>query len=219
MLVEIIDPKKLKKIASGNVNIPRVYYDKSRIVRWLYWKRLNKLLMKAKHYAPHASKVLDLGTGSGVFLPSLVKNYDYVAGVDRYTKDAKALTKQLKLNLVDGDINQLPFDPNSFDIVFAASVLEHFQDVEKPIQEIVRVLKPNGLFLSSTPTENALYQVGRKVFGYVKPHDHYQSAKTVRLALMRFLKIENKSHGPFPLGYELSAYELLVSRKNSQKIK
>ncbi len=43
-------------------------------------------------------------------------------------------------------LNHLEFQDNSFDIVFSGGVLEFFEDIEKPIAEMVRVLKPGGFF-------------------------------------------------------------------------
>jgi ubiquinone/menaquinone biosynthesis C-methylase UbiE len=45
-----------------------------------------------------------------------------------------------------GDMCSLPFDDGSFDIVFSDGVLEHFESIERPIKEMVRILKPGGVF-------------------------------------------------------------------------
>jgi ubiquinone/menaquinone biosynthesis C-methylase UbiE len=45
-----------------------------------------------------------------------------------------------------GDINQLCLGDEQFDVVFSGGVLEFFDDVQKPINEMVRVLKPGGIF-------------------------------------------------------------------------
>lgn len=47
---------------------------------------------------------------------------------------------------VIGDINQMGLAGGQFDIVFSGGVLEFFTDVQQPICEAVRVLKPGGLF-------------------------------------------------------------------------
>jgi ubiquinone/menaquinone biosynthesis C-methylase UbiE len=51
-------------------------------------------------------------------------------------------------NFVQDDINKMPFEDNSFDLVLSFGVLEHFEDIDRPIKEMVRVLRPNGIFFA-----------------------------------------------------------------------
>ncbi|MDX1641085.1 MAG: methyltransferase domain-containing protein [Balneolaceae bacterium] len=48
---------------------------------------------------------------------------------------------------VHGNALDMPFEDNSFDVVISIGLLEHFEDIETPILEQYRVLKPGGLFL------------------------------------------------------------------------
>lgn len=50
-----------------------------------------------------------------------------------------------------GDIQALPFPDNSFDAIVAGEVIEHVDDPDKALQEIRRVLRPNGALVASTP--------------------------------------------------------------------
>lgn len=49
------------------------------------------------------------------------------------------------------DIEELPFEDNSIDVVLNIAVLEHVPNPKKVIEEIYRVLKPNGLIYTSFP--------------------------------------------------------------------
>jgi len=46
---------------------------------------------------------------------------------------------------------QIPFETNSFDVVFSDNVLEHLVDPVSTFKEIRRVLKPGGVFVAKTP--------------------------------------------------------------------
>ena len=63
----------------------------------------------------------------------------------------------------------LPFPDSSFDVVCALEVLELFPNMEEPLAEFARVLRPGGFFLTSRGTEES----GRKV--QVKHVDEYSS--------------------------------------------
>lgn len=54
---------------------------------------------------------------------------------------------------VKADICNLPFENNSFDIVFCNHVLEHIEDDFKAMSELYRVLKPNGLGIFQIPQD------------------------------------------------------------------
>jgi SAM-dependent methyltransferase len=54
---------------------------------------------------------------------------------------------------VKADICNLPFDDNSFDVVFCNHVLEHIPDDTKAMQELFRVMKPNGFGIFQIPQD------------------------------------------------------------------
>jgi len=47
-----------------------------------------------------------------------------------------------------GDINNIPVPDKSYDLVHSYGVLEHFDGIEKPMAEMLRVLKPGGVFFA-----------------------------------------------------------------------
>ena len=70
------------------------------------------------------------------------KNLDYTTA-DLYSPIAD----------VKADICNLPFDDTTFDIVFCNHVLEHITDDTKAMQELFRVLKPNGMGIFQIPQD------------------------------------------------------------------
>jgi predicted SAM-dependent methyltransferase len=57
---------------------------------------------------------------------------------------------------VKADICDLPFEDNSFDIIFCNHVLEHIEDDKKAMSELYRVLKPKGLGIFQIPQDLSL---------------------------------------------------------------
>jgi predicted SAM-dependent methyltransferase len=57
---------------------------------------------------------------------------------------------------VKADICDLPFEENSFDVVFCNHVLEHITDDKKAMSELFRVLKPGGMGIFQIPQDLTL---------------------------------------------------------------
>jgi SAM-dependent methyltransferase len=88
-----------------------------------------------------------------------LKNLDYITA-DLYSPivDVKA------------DILNLPFDDHSFDIIFCNHVLEHIVDDKKAMQELFRVLKPNGMGIFQIPQDLDL-QKTYEDFSIISPEE------------------------------------------------
>lgn len=54
---------------------------------------------------------------------------------------------QLRAGFKIGDANNLPYEEGRFDVVFSIGLLEHFEDISRPLAEQVRVLSKGGLFI------------------------------------------------------------------------
>jgi ubiquinone/menaquinone biosynthesis C-methylase UbiE len=67
------------------------------------------------------------------------------------------------------DSYKLSFDDNSFDIVIASNLLHLLYEPEKPVKEIKRVLKENGIFIVPTLCvgENAKSKMIAKIIGFI----------------------------------------------------
>lgn len=94
------------------------------------------------------SKALELGSGTGRLANSLFKIADEVYGIDVSQEVLKiAQEKYPKLKLSCGEVVNLPYQDNFFDLVIINGSLHHFFAVDKTFQEAYRVLKPGGAFV------------------------------------------------------------------------
>lgn len=73
-------------------------------------------------------------------------------------KNLEYITADLYSPIADvkADICDLPFEDNSFDVVFCNHVLEHIEDDKKAMSELLRVLKPKGLGIFQIPQDLSL---------------------------------------------------------------
>lgn len=91
-------------------------------------------------------------TTSGTTEWLLKRDYD-VYGVDISSEVVKLAKKRMKNRMdidkfVVGDVRDLPFKNNFFDVVFSFGTIEHIKEQTKACCEAFRVLKPGGLFIS-----------------------------------------------------------------------
>ena len=71
-----------------------------------------------------------------------------------------------RIQLVYGDSENLPFEDNHFDVITVAFGIRNFETLEKGLAEILRVLKPGGIFVileTSVPTKFP-YKQGYKFY-------------------------------------------------------
>ncbi|MBL8100089.1 MAG: class I SAM-dependent methyltransferase [Anaerolineales bacterium] len=144
------------------------YSHKNPIINWLFWQRLRKVMEHVER--GQYENILDFGCGSGVMLPFLSNISKQVTAIDVDLLPIQSVQKYIPLanniEVKDGTkINISDLSKNSFDLIIALDVLEHVQDLPKTLTELFSLLKPNGQLIVSGPTENILYQIGRKIAG------------------------------------------------------
>jgi SAM-dependent methyltransferase len=93
-------------------------------------------------------RLLDLGCGSKPYLPFL-RNIDSYIGLEYPTTGAHGV-ENVKPE-VYGDGRRVPFKGKCFDAVSCFQVLEHIDQPEQVVQEILRVLRPQGQGIISVP--------------------------------------------------------------------
>lgn len=108
--------------------------------------------------------ILDIATGTGDLAILLSKSnakrivgLDLSAGMLEVGKTkVNGLGLQNKIEMIQGDSENLPFQDNTFDAITVAFGIRNFENLEKGLSEILRVLKPNGIFVileTSVPTK------------------------------------------------------------------
>ncbi len=120
--------------------------------------------------------MLDIGGGLGLFSMNFKLNFPMssVIILDKslYKGIKEILTKHPTLKITDyveEDIqSKTSFEKNSLDLIFALDILEHVENPSIAIDEILRILKEDGLLFISVPTESVLLRIVRKFMGTIK---------------------------------------------------
>lgn len=97
-------------------------------------------------------RIIDLATGTGDFAIAALKlNPDKIIGVDisdgMLEKGRLKMKKKGVENIIDminGDSEDLPFDDNYFDALTAGFGVRNYENLEKGLSEMLRVIRPGG---------------------------------------------------------------------------
>jgi len=141
MKKEVAD--KILEETRKSYNLIADKFSGTRQYPWKEFENFNK-------YIQSGYKVLDVGCGNGRLLEiSKGKNIDYY-GIDSSTHlidKAKQRYSEAKFSVAD--MMNLPFEKESFDVVFAIAVFHHIPSYyrQKALSEINRVLRKQGIFI------------------------------------------------------------------------
>lgn len=146
-----LDKSKKDQVALMFNNIARKYdflnHFLSMGIDKLWRKKAVKLLQSLQ-----PKQLLDIATGTGDFALACLKlNPDKVTGIDISTEmlavgREKIAKKKLedKIELFEGDSEDIQFEDNSFDAITVAFGVRNFQNLEKGLKEMNRVVRPGG---------------------------------------------------------------------------
>src|SRR5580704_9810620 len=115
------------------------------------WQAVSQLL-RGK-----TGKALDVGAGRGIASYALAREgFDVTALepdpgaiVGAAAIRSLAVEAKLAINVVEKFCEDLPFDDDVFDVVFARAVLHHTRDLDIACREMYRVLRPGGIFIAA----------------------------------------------------------------------
>jgi len=113
--------------------------------------------------------LLDLGCASGEFTKAVVAMLEgdvRACGVE-INKDASKAAQEKGIQMVDHDLNisPYPFPDDLFDLVMSIQNIEHLYFTDRCLQEIMRILKPNGTCILTTVNLAALHYRIMLLFG------------------------------------------------------
>ena len=128
------------------------------------------------------SVVIELGAGDGQHSLCIAKNSDYFTATDISPASLELLKSRLlkegaAVDTTVADMSNLPFEDNSVDVVTSAGSLS-YADPAKVDAEIIRVLKPNGVFICvDSLNHNPIYKINRYI--------HYLRGRRTKSTLKR----------------------------------
>ncbi len=155
--------------------------------------RLIKKLLTEKH----VNRLLEIGYGSGVFLPELKRHATDLFGIDIHNKAKEVSDKLAAANvsaeLVSSGAETMPWNSNFFDIIVAVSALEFVSDLDAVCQEVIRTLSGDGRFIIVTPSKSAVLDFGLKILTGVSAKKDFANRRELILpTLKKYFNVKQK---------------------------
>ena len=178
---------------TGVNDLDPIRYYRLPIFGKLYRGRVELCLSQCKG----GENILEIGFGTGLTFLNLKDQYKKIYGLD-LTADVQAITElfdrhEVKTELMNGSVLDMPYEDNTFDTILLISILEHLkpEEQETAFKEMQRVLKPGGQVVYGVPIERPLMVFLFKVLGHDIRKEHFSTEGDVSLAAGKFLKPVN----------------------------
>ena len=160
-------------------NISKNYDGLNRVISFgidIKWRKRVVAILKKKK----PKTILDIATGTGdLAINMLETGATKIVGLDispgmLEVGKTKVAAKELHktIEMVVGDSENLPFEENSFDAVTVAFGVRNFENLEKGLSELFRVLRPQGQLIileTSVPTKFPFKQGYHLYSGFIVP--------------------------------------------------
>ena len=151
-----------------------------------------------------ADQVLEIGFGLGELLQMAAKNVTKgkIVGVEISAAMVKAATELNakaisagRMEIIEADANNLPYENDHFDKVFALNVVYFWTDLTKTVNELCRVIKPGGIIALYLAPRILLEDMQKYRFGHFTMHEPDDVVKTLQqLGFNPIVVEETESH-------------------------
>jgi SAM-dependent methyltransferase len=108
--------------------------------------------------------VLEIGCGTGLLLTRVAAVAASAKGVDLSPGMLEGARRR-GLDVVEGTATALPFEPESFDVVYSFKVLAHVEEIETALSEAARVLRPGGRAVLEFYNRHSLRFLAKRIGG------------------------------------------------------
>jgi SAM-dependent methyltransferase len=186
---------------------PLPYYYRP-VIGHLYRHRLK---MGLRLVPGGGRRVLEVGVGSGILVPSLTAGFPEYVGADLVLAAglASLVTPGCTATFQVADLlDPAALPAGAFDVVVCVSVLEHVADAEAAARCLARALAPAGTLVAGYPMVNRFMAACFRILGFGNVEEHHVTAPAqITSALGKLLRPVDRISLPLFAPQSLSLYE------------
>lgn len=148
--------------------------------------RKSKMILKDSTL-PSKLSILDFGCGDGSFLSALKNKRLQKSGLEINT-EGQEICRRKGIKVYGGEISQINFGQEKFDVITTWHVLEHLEDPNAVLQDISKILRKNGKLIIQTPNTDSLgFKLGRENWFHLDSPRHLAlyNAKSIMILAER----------------------------------
>lgn len=146
-------------------------------------------------------RLLEIGYGSGVFMPELARHCDELSGIDVHQDHVAVMEMLSRFNvaatLFPGGAEVMPFRSDYFDCIVTTSTLEFIEGLDAACAEVRRILKPGGSLIAVTPGRSPIVDFGLwALTGRSAKEDYGHRRQSVIPTLLKHFAVRKKREFP-----------------------
>ena len=176
---------------------PAIDDEKWTVMRWKRRRNLRHVITAVTQRAA-PGHLLDVGCATGNYLAEMKRKDWQVTGVELEPDTAEYARQRFGIDVFTGDLLESHFPSHSYDVVTLWDVLEHVYDPIAVLQEVHRILKPDGLLIFSIPDLDSVWahRFGAAWIGYDAPrHLHlFHNENLQQLLIETGFIFEDREH-------------------------
>jgi len=146
------------------VSLQHALYDsRNPTRRWLHRTRRDWVSDAMRRFVRNGKRALEVGPGSGVYIPVLKSLCDSVTVTDCERAYLSAIERRYSsdpsVRIAIDDITRTKLPDETFDLILCTEVIEHISDSAAAIKNLYRLMKKSGVLVLSTPQRYSTLEI------------------------------------------------------------
>lgn len=152
--------------------------------------------------------LIDIGCGNGHLLKDASRYVKSAVGIEKFNYSKPKFNNILNIDIFDNNFNN-----NSFDIITFLDVMEHIENENDFLQEVKRLIKPDGTIIITVPAYQCLFSNSDVFYGHYRRYNAKRLKKVLEYNGLEIEKLSYMNFFLFPLFALVRIIDKVFNRK------